>query len=80
MKAVVFDDWKSIVHCLVGGLSYFFPLFLSYSYSMKLQSSLSFERTRNALSATLWSFVLVTQSSDCYVSLGGGRYERDKAE
>jgi hypothetical protein len=41
MKAEVFDDWKSFVHCLTGGLSYFFPLSLSYSYSTKLQSTLS---------------------------------------
>jgi hypothetical protein len=69
MKAEVFDDWKSVIHCLVGGLSYFFPLSLSYSFSMRLQSTSSFERTRNALSATLWSSVSVSRSSDYYMSL-----------
>jgi hypothetical protein len=69
MKAVVFDDWKSIIHAVAGGLSYFFPLFLSYSFSTKLQSSLSFEKVKNALSATLWSSVSVTRSSDYYMSL-----------
>jgi F0F1-type ATP synthase assembly protein I len=24
MKVEVFDDWKSVVHCIAGGLSYFF--------------------------------------------------------
>jgi len=41
MKAEVFDDWKSIVHSIAGGLSYFFPLSVSFSYSTKLQSTLS---------------------------------------
>jgi hypothetical protein len=27
MITKVFDDWKSIIHSIVGGISYFFPLF-----------------------------------------------------
>jgi hypothetical protein len=80
IKTVVFDDWKSVIHAIAGGLGYFFPLSLSYSFSMRLQSTSSFERTKHSLSATLWSSVSVTRSSDCYMSLWGGRYERDKAE
>jgi hypothetical protein len=64
MRAEVFDDWKSIIHTVAGGLSYFFPLSLSFSYSMKLQSYLSYEKARNTLSATLWSSVSVIQSWD----------------
>jgi hypothetical protein len=41
MRAVVFDDWKSLIHAVAGGLSYFFPLSLSYSYSTRLQTTLS---------------------------------------
>jgi hypothetical protein len=26
MKVEVFDDWKSVLHSVVGGLSYFFPI------------------------------------------------------
>jgi len=41
MRAEIFDDWKSVIHAVAGGLSYFFPLSLSYSFSTKLQSTLS---------------------------------------
>jgi hypothetical protein len=71
MKVEVFDDWKSIMHSIAGGLSYFFPLSLSYSYSMKLQSSSSYEKVKNALSATLWSSLQVTHSSDYFISSSG---------
>jgi hypothetical protein len=67
MKVEVFDDWKSIIHTIAGGLSYFFPLSVSSSFSTRLQSSFSFEKTKLASSATLWSSVSVSQSSDCYV-------------
>jgi hypothetical protein len=76
MKAEVFDDWKSVAHSVIGGLSYFFPLSVSFSWHTRLQSTLSYERTKHALSATLWSFVSVTRSSDCYVSLSGGEFVR----
>jgi hypothetical protein len=26
MQVEIFDDWRSIVHSIVGGVSYFFPL------------------------------------------------------
>lgn len=74
MKAEVFDDWKSVVHSIAGGLSYFFPLSVSYSFSTRLQSTLSYEKTKHTLSATLWSFVSVSRSSDYYVRLSGGEY------
>jgi hypothetical protein len=69
MIAEVFDDWKSFVHSIVGGLSYFFPFYLSSSWHTKLQSTLSYEKIRHTLSETLWSSVSVIRSSDCYVSL-----------
>ena len=68
MRVEVFDDLKSVIHTVAGGLSYFFPLSLSYSYSMKLQSTSSYEKTKHALSATLWSSASVSRSSDYYVS------------
>jgi hypothetical protein len=69
MKAVVFDDWKSVIHTVTGGLSYFFPLSVSYSYSTRLQSTLSYEKAKHILSATLWSSASVSRSSDYCVSL-----------
>ena len=72
MQVEIFDDWQSTVHSIAGVLSYFFHLSQSYSWHTKLQSSLSFEKTKHALSATLWSFVSVMQLLDCYASLRGG--------
>jgi hypothetical protein len=69
MIVEVFDDWKSVIHTVAGGLSYFFPLSVSYSFSTRLQSTLSYEKTKHVLSATIWSSASVIRSSDCYVSL-----------
>jgi len=74
MKAEVFDDWKSVVHSIAGGLSYFFPLSVSFSHSTNLQSTLSYEKTKHTLSETLWSSASASRSSDYYVSLSGGEY------
>ena len=74
MKAEVFDDWKSVVHSVAGGLSYFFPLLRSFSWHTRLQSTLSYEKTKHTLSATLWSSASASRSSDYCVSLSGGEY------
>ena len=63
MIVEIFDDWKSIIHTVAGGLSYFFPLSLSYSYSTKLQNTLSFEKTKHTLLETSSSSALVIRSS-----------------
>jgi hypothetical protein len=68
MKAEVFDDWKSIIHAVVGGLSYFFPLSLSYSFSTRLQSTLSNMNVSCSLLGIFWSSLQVSRLSDYFVS------------
>jgi len=69
MRAEVFDDWKSVVHAIAGGLSYFFPLSVSFSFSTRLQSTLSYEKTKHTLLETSLSSVSVSRSSDYCMSL-----------
>jgi F0F1-type ATP synthase assembly protein I len=49
MEAIVFDDWKSFVHCIVGGLSYFLPfisiIFFAYQIAEHVIKHERIERT-----------------------------------
>ena len=67
MIVSVFDDWKSVMHIVVGGATYFFPYYALSSSSTNSLSSLSGMKTSAAHSVMYASSASVSRLSDCCV-------------
>jgi len=72
MRAEVFDDWKSVIHTAVGGLSYFFPfiavIFILYEVAEHFIKHEPIEFTRGDILEFCLGYTLVGLCWKCCVS------------